>query len=77
MLALRPVVLLYVVVEPLTESILLNPVPGVIERNIRYNVGPPVELAVQLKLICVEETDNAVNPVGADGTETDGVALEA
>ncbi len=70
MFGLSPVVLLYVVVEPLVESILLNPVPDVNDRNIRYNVGLPDELAVQLKLICDEETAAAVSPVGAEGTVT-------
>ena len=60
--------LLYVVVEPFTESILLNPAPDVNDRNMRYNVGLPVALAVQLKFICDEETADAVKPVGAEGT---------
>jgi hypothetical protein len=51
----------------------------VVERNTEY-VTPLVDDAVQLRLICVEDTAVAVKPVGGAGTpavQLDGVVADA
>jgi len=53
--------------------------PLLVERNTEY-VTPLVDDAIQLRLICVEDTAVPVKPVGAAGTpavQLDGVVADA
>ena len=76
MLAVSPVSEYVVAVEPVLDAIVLHVVPPSVDLSIVYPVidEPPLLLgAVQLRLICEEDTVVAVSPVGDCGA----VELEA
>ena len=79
MLCVSPVSEYEVAVMPVFATSVVQVVPPSVDLSILYPVmeEPPLSLgAVQLKLICEEDTDVAVSPVGGDGA-TAKVAADA
>ena len=70
MLAVKPISEYVVDVEPVFDEMVDHVVPLSVDRSIMYPVmaEPPLDGAVQDRLICDVDAAVAVNPVGETGT---------